>query len=83
MPDATTAAGVFLPPPSDTTDLPTRVDTPPMINPVVTSDSVGSQPEGTSAGIGMPRIFPSDYHFFFDSPLDSCIAAFRASIFSL
>ncbi|XP_020250925.1 uncharacterized protein LOC109828310 [Asparagus officinalis] len=52
VPDAAIAAGVFPPPPNDTTDLPTRVDTPPMTTPVGTSDSVGSQPEGTSTGTG-------------------------------
>ncbi|XP_020246375.1 uncharacterized protein LOC109824244 isoform X1 [Asparagus officinalis] len=62
VPDATTVSGtdslpesgVSPPQPRGMTDLPTGVDIPSMTTPAVISEPVGSQPEGTSVGIG-PR----------------------------
>ncbi|XP_020249879.1 uncharacterized protein LOC109827297 [Asparagus officinalis] len=60
VPDATTVSGtdslpesgVFPPQPRGMIDLPTGVDISSMTTPAVTSEPVGSQPEGTSVGIG-------------------------------
>ncbi|XP_020259561.1 uncharacterized protein LOC109836042 [Asparagus officinalis] len=60
VPDATTVSrtdslpesGVSPPQPRGMTDLPTGVDIPSMTTPAVISEPVGSQPEGTSVGIG-------------------------------